>query len=843
MSLLFGAPPDIPPTPAFDIELARKFHDAVSVNDRTRRDPAVHEAPRLSTELAEHCDTRAHELIQKFTFQTRNQSACDVRALLASVTRDITGERDTWRLIAELTKDAVANPQPLPQDDELLKLPAHRRWTVTETVLEEVFLRRRPCLRRISIAVRWLQGIVAERTNARRHVIDQHHSLQQDHGLSEYHLDIGPARLHQTDRQAEESFLREIFQAVRSGQTELAQRLSCESLQPWLASLLEVERRRNQAGQFPDDIPGQLTRLPLLLTAAELLESGAVESQHERAIYAWLSGRLEPLLALASSWYDALLAYLQSVYKWHLAKFAEEFYRPTRLLEGDPKPLLVAPFGQLTDLADFEICQSIFDRLCNCDHSQIRVEGTSFFPMLQTNIIRLFMRDSSPAQFCMDATLLTEMLEELQKVIRRSDSGTYRRVTAHVMLVLSALDVPSKHCAKNSAWVPQALSRRADILEEYARFLPRHNLLPEVALYVAHVGDKERQKQIFSRFIANVVNERDREAVFASAERAGLDIAAITKYTVVATIQEDEEKAKRGDEPEKRAAPFPVLSAQEERLVRVVRWLTYRNQQRLEAVIQSNTVLRDLLERDRLPVARALLRDVLPHDTVQVCEDLLAPTPGSAVSPTGASGMVEKALTAPQPLLAVQRLSLREFRCWDALILALDTYEKWYNNQKSKPAFDSRTVPTVAPTEERFKYLEYQRRLAEWEDADKPLQREATSALFEVLRFPGGWLVDEAADAEQAQPVFTAHSTNPESVRSAQIVGLRSRYLCEVIDRLLTVIDESGQLDCVEQLAVLLADDERKIPAALRGNLRDGRLSLETILRRLTALFVRSQSS
>jgi Nuclear pore protein 84 / 107 len=96
-------------------------------------------------------------------------------------------------------------------------------------------------------------------------------------------------------------------------------------------------------------------------------------------------------------------------------------------------------------------------------------------------------------------------------------------------------------------------------------------------------------------------------------ERAGLDIHAITKRITSLAVHAPDGTAL----PTSSSSSLDQkVSAEDEQKIQAVEWLCFDPAQRVDALLQSNSLARVLLADAKVEAVRKLLVDVLPTDTI-----------------------------------------------------------------------------------------------------------------------------------------------------------------------------------------------------------------------------------
>jgi len=773
--------------------------------------PATHGTPKA----------RAAELAKRFAqecYRTAPEVADTPLAgnSVAGATRRewMREECATWTLLATLLQDAAdaeaydgatAYGEAVP--------PPFRASCVSHKLLVRNLLNRNRLLRRLHVILRWLEDALYEDVRYLSTKVDYPRTLRKAkiakaNGTynpdAESALDLDSrnrgAALEEEDVAEEDRMLAALFHLVRCGRVQEAQELCDQAGQPWRAAALQPhalkhlgslseppskDRRVPYQRDDTDDTVLQGAVNPFVVKDMyRRLAAGLTLSAHERALCGILAGDLDAVLAVSGTWRECLWAVLRSVMTYKVDAFlveylGEEGYRPQW-----PLPAKMAGVKEDSALVEdglFELDRHLASRGLK--------DGHPYFIPLQKAILKLFT--SQYEMHCPPA------LDAVMAAAADPAGDAWpARFACHLALTL---EVAYGGSAPTEAF---AAARQKYVLE-YLGHQQRGEHFPRIAFYTTLVPAAVRDRSFpehrvlgFPELMARA-QELDmrqgegvttrRERLLEAAQAAQLDVVDL----ITATVQAARTRYRQWlDDPTTVGLPTQPLGRMLEQdwaHIEALQWLTLREGQRLQAVVQFNESLRAFIAADKFQAA-ATTAELLPKDTISVCDALLQEP-----------GLVPD----PRPY----RAGMREYLCWEVFLAAVRGATQWHNHWATRP---HRPVPSAVSqafgsitreVRSQFEDHEWEQRYTQWEDREHALRAQALAALWAVLSFPKGWLHDD--------PHGSGTASRQEELRS-----LRRKCVPHAAALLVDLVRETDEAAlAVDVLAALASEPEGGRPA------------------------------
>uniref|UniRef100_A0A9J7XG59 Nuclear pore complex protein n=1 Tax=Cyprinus carpio carpio TaxID=630221 RepID=A0A9J7XG59_CYPCA len=357
------------------------------------------------------------------------------------------------------------------------------------------------------------------------------------------------------DREDDTRLLKNLFNLIRAGMTDEAQRLCKRCGQAWRAATLEGwklyhDPNINGGGEL-QSVEGNPHRSVWKVCCWRMAEEEQF-NKYERAIYAALSGNLKQLLPVCESWEDTVWAYFRVM---------------------------------VDTLVEQEICSS---GLGSEDLEELPRE------FLETNwtLEKVF----EDVNFLIFSHMC--LLEEFSDWLGRSSTlpAHLLRFMSHLVLFYRSLGMQLK----------------VHVLKAYISLLVKEKQVDLIAFYVSHLPADMAVPQ-YAQFLEEVTETEQRKHCLELATQAGLDVAAITK-TVVETIRErdTDEFAHHDLTP----ALDTATTAEDQQKVDIIDWLVFDPDQRAEALKQSNAIMRKFLASKKHDAAKMVFTKV-PEDSMR----------------------------------------------------------------------------------------------------------------------------------------------------------------------------------------------------------------------------------
>uniref|UniRef100_A0A672RQI8 Nuclear pore complex protein n=1 Tax=Sinocyclocheilus grahami TaxID=75366 RepID=A0A672RQI8_SINGR len=438
-----------------------------------------------------------------------------------SITWLLQQEMVTWRLITSLYRDRV---QTVLEDDIMMDITVS---ACSEKAVMEQFFQKDSLVRQSQLVVDWLESIAKDEIGDFSDNIEYYaksvywentlHTLklrrnQSSGGFSRplvTELDPdAPIRqkrpLADLDREDDSRLLKNLFNLIRAGMTDEAQRLCKRCGQAWRAATLEGwklyhDPNINGGGEL-QSVEGNPHRSVWKVCCWRMAEEEQF-NKYERAIYAALSGNLQQLLPVCESWEDTVWAYFRVMVDTLVEQEICSSGLGSEELEELPREFLETNWT----------LEKVFEELQATESKRVLDATKEHYHVIQKFVI---LED------------LDGLLEEFSDWLGRSTALPVHllRFMSHLVLFYRSLGMQLKEevCV--------------DVLKTYISLLVKEKQVDLIAFYVSHLPADMSVPQ-YAQFLEEVTETEQRKHCLELATQAGLDVAAITK-TVVETIRE-----------------------------------------------------------------------------------------------------------------------------------------------------------------------------------------------------------------------------------------------------------------------------------------------------------------
>ncbi|KAL3266435.1 hypothetical protein HHI36_010609 [Cryptolaemus montrouzieri] len=668
--------------------------------------------------------------------------------------KPLVNERNTWRLLFILYQDRLAFKAS--DNNDIIMDPYSG---LSEKLCVEKLFKRDNLLRETQLVIDWLEScsceeniLVPHYTNGWENTLHQLRSADTiafsstrkvvtnlDPDAPHYqHLS-----LHDLDEEDEKRLCQVVFNKIRCGKLDEAQEICTSSGHAWRAALLEgwklFHNPNIESHEYTDlddmdcdqnidssrpledgeyyGIEGNPSRDIWKLMAIEYCNKPYLRMEEKGAIAAF-SGNLSHLLPLCKTWDDYLWAYMRTMVDIRV----ESEVRDNVNREYSPLPDWY--WNQRMSLNE------IFEKLETSNTPSIISEASS-----QEHIIQKFI-------ILDDINHLMGILQEW--VEDPNVSSTFLRFAAHLVLFFDQVGkINDRDIVEIS-------------IEEYVKRLQKLGETQLVAFYLSKVS-KTRQVMLYAAHLEDIVDNDERRAALSYAEDFDLNVLEITKKVV-------ENIRNKPHDIENQATLVSKITESDLMKISALDWIIFYEEQRVEALIQSNAIIFTFLTLSKLDAAQ-LAFNKIPLDTV---EKLL---------PENNNQNVEKII--------------KEHLSYKVYLEAHEGFNEWYQKYKSKPELP-KPVPETAQFTEKVAYqhrmTQYQAEIERWKISTTNLSKTAKNLLYNVLLFPEGWL-STAKDGEY----------------------LRTTCIPEIVLLLYTVLSESGLHEESVQLADILASEKNQL--------------------------------
>lgn len=715
-------------------------------------------SPSQSLDMAmalEKCCEVQWNILTDFEKQTR----LSVDQLLS----ELRLERATWQLLHVLGRDRVEEGR-AEKDREGGRLVGEG---ASDKELADNLFKQDSSVRQAQLVVDWLEGVARmglEQYPAKAAYFtdtvcwentlhDLSHSIDSDLLVTEMDPDAPTRqqrRLSELDASDERSLNKHLFTCIRAGQLDKALGMCVNSGQPLKAVMLEGWKLQHdpnihtQSSEKLGQVEGNEFRDVWKASCWQMLDEPTYDI-YEKAMFAALSGNVQKIIPACQTWYDHVWAYFKTLVDVQVEK----------ALRGRSNP----SGRDLTELpseywSNVLLPHQIFQEIEASPSADIRQQCQTHFHMIQEYIILDDMMG-----------LVEEMFSWLQEA--PAPSIHRLRFMAHIGLVTRGLGRVREESKVNA------------ILEAYVKALTEGHYQSAVALYAAQLPT-EAQVKSYAYLLAGIQQEDKQRHCLELGKEAGLDIAMVTK-TVVENIRD----TRTGEE----VCAGSVELGQEVKLteldrskIKAINWLVYEEAQRAEAIRQGNTLIRQFLTARKFSAARAVFQKI-PPDSAVLVKRLWQQQAG--VSPL------------PQHIAS----DLTELQAIRTYLEAKEAFNAWFQHfHHKKPVVPPEPTGGMFCEQVAFEHslTQYKLEYEQWRLLATFLTEEASSRLYGVLVFPGGWMSGHS----EAEP-----EGDRDEVLLQQLQSLRQTCIPEVCFLLHSVLHSSALYKKCLQISDVITSD------------------------------------
>ncbi|XP_070164902.1 LOW QUALITY PROTEIN: nuclear pore complex protein Nup107 [Polyergus mexicanus] len=573
-------------------------------------------------------------------------------------------------------------------------------------------------------------------------------------------------QLHDLDKEDDARLEKRMFIEVRCGRLQKAQALAMHCGQPWRAACLlgwipnHDPNYNNPSTDTKLPIEGNPNRSLWKMCAWELSQDKRVGIFY-RAIFASLCGNVQLLLQIASSWQDALWAYVKTL----LDTKVESALRLMMMKMYSPMP---------EEYWKNEISlEDAFKKLHASKNPIIRAQSNKPDHLIQKYIIL----DQIP-----------KLMEEIETMI---DVGVcdsqFLRFLAHLILFFRQIGRSTKDKVEDK------------VLLAYVRVLIEIGDPTLIAFYTATLPQEE-QITNYARYLEDVKEYEQRKRCLRAAEDANLNIEAITKLVV-------ENIRKKNTESDPTDLKGSMTDADMEK-INALDWLIFYQNQREEALRQTNALIRYFLTKEKLDAARKTFNKI-PSDSI---ESVMAEYSGMECTLTN--------LTITNNMSKQAAALIREYLCYKTYLDAQEGFDEWFTHYHHGKPVPPEELSTYATFTEKVAYdhrkTQYNQELERWKSTMQHHTKAVKQLLFNVLLFPdGGWLIDSKNNNDES-------CISESELREHQLEKLRELCIPKVTLLLHSVMSEMNEHDGCIQLADILASEQHQLYKVFsKGRLRE----------------------
>ncbi len=288
---------------------------------------------------------------------------------------------------------------------------------------------------------------------------------------------------------------------------------------------------------------------------------------YEKAIYGFLSGDLESVLAVAESWEDQLLAYLS-----HNVSNEVDLYLQK---EGKISKEIADILLPITEISS---TSQILEFLSHSKNNKIQKQSTHLIRIL----IGAVINNTLPIIVEHSANMINRIADGLDRTNAITTSNYLLRIMSHLVLFLKENNLGSKESDIDS------------IITAYSERLSLKNKENFVPLYVSYL-EEFPCREIYSFLLTNITDPKQRQNQLELSRLYGIDIENVLKRTVNRVFEENVEHYTPGNQ----VTIVSSLDEMDKRLYRTVEWY---NEARMfyEAITAGSALYRRLLSCGRI---------------------------------------------------------------------------------------------------------------------------------------------------------------------------------------------------------------------------------------------------
>ncbi|XP_030749921.1 nuclear pore complex protein Nup107 [Sitophilus oryzae] len=631
-------------------------------------------------------------------------------------------ERDTWKLLYILYQDRFMAQNLVDED-----MPIQYFGKSEKNCMESLF-KRESLVRECQLVIDWLESQTCEKDDKVLHFSDSTvgwentlHQLQSSDTIAfgssrqiVYKLDPDAPHyqkkpLHDLDNDDEQRLNRHLFEQIRYGKLEEAEKLARQCGHGWKAAILEGWRlfhnpniKEETDNEVDDgyeemelnelkDIEGNSNRDAWKIMAIRYCKQDWI-SKYEKASIGVFCGYINSILPVCNTWEDFLWAYMKCMVDIRV----ESEIRDCCTKDNGYLPLPDEYWIQRTSLND------VFTTLESSKNKTVREQAKERERIIQKYIIL----DEIPA-----------LLRDLEEWVEGTNVSTqFLRFAAHLVLFLDQIGQGHKQVGIEK------------VIEAYIKRLMQMKETQLIAFYVNKLSPS-KQVHMYAQYLENIIDYEERKISLEYADECGLDVMSVARQVVENIRKRPEEVDKSGNLQQK-------ITETDKFKISAIDWLIFYESQRIEALAQTNAIIFNFLTVGKLDAAQ-LAFNKIPSDSVKTIQ--------SEISESNEE----------------LNLIVKEYLSYKAYLEAYETFNEWFKQIKNKPS-EPEKLPETAHFPEKVAHehrvSQFKAELERWKLTTNHLAKSAKGHLYNVLLFPDGWL-SGTKDAESLRKVILPEVT------------------------------------------------------------------------------------
>lgn len=678
----------------------------------------------------------------------------------------IESERSIWRLIYAVFRHTIDPP------DVDLKFD-----TISETKIIDTLFQKDAAITKYQLIIDWLEEN-ASKDNTPNLLHCQDKSIGWENTLYQLqHTNIpyastrplvdemdpdAPLRqnkhIHDLDKEDENKLLNQMFMEIRRGRVSDAVNMCRLYGQIWRASILQGYMLYNDPNYDYSSnekllVVGNPNRDIWKLCAWKLSQSES--SPLWKGIVAVFCGNLSAILPFCKTWEDIL---------WAHAKVSVDVRveQELRTLNG------IKSYVDLPDeYWNYKLTlYEIFWELENSTDTSIRMEAS---------------KPERTVQKCVILNEIPELVTFLSELCRKNSSDcNFLRFSAHVVICVRLIGFG--HNGDEADFV----------LRTYVEFLMRYKD-PEIVAYYTSFLQQEEQITMYAKYLEGIEEVDLRIRCLECAESYNFNIERITELLVETAREKFASESEKTDDDS-----VSKLNEEDKKKISALDWIMYYDQQRGEAIWQTNALIRQFLMNNKLEAAH-LAFEKIPDDSVQLIMELYR---------------FEDEETSTVDLSAVPpkiKAAIKEYLCYKAYLMAEQGFADWFryfhHEKPIKPVNPGENIQYTEKIVYEHNLSHYESQLQEWKTSVAKQTTMLQYRLYNVLLFPeDGWLVDKFAE---------------DIVRLQELDILRRQCIPKIVLLLYDIFNSSeNHEECIKLGDVIVSEDHQLYKVYTKQDLR-----------------------
>ncbi|XP_050541479.1 nuclear pore complex protein Nup107 [Daktulosphaira vitifoliae] len=511
--------------------------------------------------------------------------------------------------------------------------------------------------------------------------------------------------IHDLDQVDEDRLLAQVFSEIRCGRLEKAELLCCQYGQFWRSAIMEGWRlyhdpfyKNKEDHILSDEVLGNPNR-DIWKSCAWKISSDPKNSAYWRATIGILCGNIDAVLPVCDKWEDILWAHLHTI-----VNVAVE----DRIQTNRTNSIINLPEQY------WEYKMNLDDIVAELkSNAKLSVRQEAHKPKRQ--IQQYFITN----QF---SELITTMENWVENSFE-SDSQ-FLRLLAHLVLIIRWAGIHHNEKSANS------------ILQKYIEILIPMNDSILVAYYTSQL-ERHCQIDTYSKFLEKMNSPEQRKQGLLAGEKFLLPVEEITKQ-IVETVRHRLTKKTSGVDV------FTEITSDDHQLISALDWIIYYPRQVEEAFVQINIVVRNFVAQGKIQAAR-LAFNKIQKEAIKLLINTLDID-------------INKLMKLDIPISGKTKSLLMEYLSYKCYLDAEEGFADWFHEyHQTKPT----EPPKLSDNADYTKKLVYDHNmevykssLESWKISIASSSQVVIEQLFNLLFFPGGWLVDHENDDEKRHEHF-----------------------------------------------------------------------------------------